>query len=380
MERNMKKLCLAGIAAIAVFGAQAANLPPLKWEQEVGIRKLAGVDNLNKLTPVQEQLARELFYTVDEKKVLKLAGVTSVQQLSKEQAEGYKKLLEYTGLPELKPEWTAKLKELIGTSLPEKPRDPRNPKKILVFYRTDGYCHGSSIVAGNEAIRIAADDAGAWKVDFSDDYMSLQPYNLEKYDALVLNNTTNLKTDRYRFVAAAIVDFVKYGKGLAVIHSGDDGFNEAPDILYMIGGRFCGHPWGAGGTWKFKVEDPASALVKSLDPKGFKFSDEIYMQSAPYFSREALHVLLSLDMSDPDTAKALARSDVRKRKDGDYAVSWVRKFGRGRVFYSSFGHDHRAWLNGPTLKHLLTGIQYACRDVNTDDEPSSPQMIDPAKK
>jgi len=367
----------ATLAYTAFADSAAINLPTLKFEQEQSIKKLAGVDRLDQLTPAQERCVRELFYTVNEKAVLELAGVKSADELSKAQREAYRKLNEYTGLCPLKPEWTRQLEALVGEGLPA---NPSSPRRLLVFYRTDGFCHRQSIVAGNEAIRIAAERAKAWKVDFSDDYMALQPHNLAKYDALVLNNTTNLKTDRYRYVAPALVDFVKYGKGLAVIHSGDDGFNEVPDILYMIGGRFCGHPWGGGGTWSFKVEDPKSPLAAMFPKDGFKFSDEIYMQAAPYFSRQALHVLVSLDLGDPATKEALDKSDVRRRPDNDYAVAWVRRFGSGRVFYTSFGHDERAWLNGPTLKHILGGIQYALRDLSADETPSSPQFINPPGK
>ncbi|NLC82884.1 MAG: ThuA domain-containing protein [Lentisphaerae bacterium] len=58
-------------------------------------------------------------------------------------------------------------------------------------------------------------------------------------------------------------------------------------------------------------------------------------------------------------------------------MAWVRTFGKGRVFYSSFGHDQRAWLEKPTLMHLLGGIQYALRDVTTSEAPSQPQFVDP---
>lgn len=88
----------------------------------------------------------------------------------------------------------------------------------------------------------------------------------------------------------------------------------------------------------------------------------------------------TLDLDDDATKSALERSDVRRRPDNDYAVSWVRRFGGGRVFYTSFGHDERAWLNGPTLKHILGGIQYALRDISTDESPSSPQFVNPSKK
>ena len=86
------------------------------------------------------------------------------------------------------------------------------------------------------------------------------------------------------------------------------------------------------------------------------------------------------DLDDPATKSALDRSDVRRRPDNDYAVAWVRRFGGGRVFYTSFGHDERAWLNGPTLKHILGGIQYALRDISTDETPSSPQFVNPPSK
>lgn len=376
----MKRLLiLCGlVAAGCAFGARpAVNLPTLKFEQEQAVKRLAGVDSLDKLTPAQEKCVREFFYTVNEKAVLELAGVDDPAQLSKDQREAYKKLNEYTGLCPLKPEWTKQLTENLAGGLPAKVSKPR---RLLVFYRCDGFCHRQSIVAGNEAIRLAAEQLGAWQVDFSDDYMALQPYNLEKYDAVVLNNTTNLKTDKYRYVSSALIDFVKYGKGLAVIHAGDDGFNESPELLYMIGGRFCGHPWGGGGTWRFKVEDPASRLAQMFPKDGFSFSDEIYMQAPPYFSRQALHVLVSLDLDDPATKGALDKSTINRRPDGDYAVAWVRTYGRGRLFYSSFGHDERAWLNKPTMLHLLGGIQFALRDLDVETRPSSPVFEPPPAK
>ena len=46
------------------------------------------------------------------------------------------------------------------------------------------------------------------------------------------------------------------------------------------------------------------------------------------------------------------------------------------MFYSSFGHDQRAWLEKPTLMHLLGGIQYALHDVKTSEAPSRPQFVE----
>ena len=60
-----------------------------------------------------------------------------------------------------------------------------------------------------------------------------------------------------------------------------------------------------------------------------------------------------------------------KREDKDFAVSWVRPYGSGRVFYTSFGHDKRAFLNPATLSHILDGLQYTLGDLKVDDTPKS---------
>lgn len=60
-----------------------------------------------------------------------------------------------------------------------------------------------------------------------------------------------------------------------------------------------------------------------------------------------------------------------KRTDGDYAVSWVQGVGKGRVFYSSLGHNHEIYSNPHMLKHYLAGIQFACGDLKADVTPSA---------
>jgi type 1 glutamine amidotransferase len=55
--------------------------------------------------------------------------------------------------------------------------------------------------------------------------------------------------------------------------------------------------------------------------------------------------------------------DPQKRQDKDYAVSWVRTYGKGRVFYTTLGHDATTYWNMVFLQHLLAGIQYAIGDL-----------------
>ena len=52
-----------------------------------------------------------------------------------------------------------------------------------------------------------------------------------------------------------------------------------------------------------------------------------------------------------------------KRADKDFAVSWIRRYGNGRVFYTSYGHDRRTWLDPVRVRFILNGLQFAIGDL-----------------
>lgn len=268
-------------------------------------------------------------------------------------------------LPAVSPEGVSQLEALIGTALHAKPAKAR---KVLVFSRCEGYVHGEGIVYGIKALEIAAVKTGAFAADFTTDYAVLaDKANLFTYDAVVLNNTTRLNVKKNPAFVPNLIDFVKSGRGLCVIHAGADNFYDSPEAAEMVGGQFDGHPWGGGGTWAFKLEDPSHPLNRAFDGKGFKAGDEIYQQKSPFYDRSKLHVLVSLDLSDAKTAAAKGQ----KREDKDFAVSWIRPYGSGRVFYTSFAHDKRAFLDKARLWHILDGLQYTLGDLKADDQPAA---------
>ena len=264
-----------------------------------------------------------------------------------------------TKFPALKPDCKAALERLVDASLVKTAKT----RRVLVFYRCEGYVHGDSIVTGNEAFRLAAERTKAFTVDFSQDYADLRPENLAKYDVLVLSSTTGLKTKENAFLEPAFVRFVENGGGLLAIHAGADCWNGAPGAANVVGGLFAGHPWGAGGTWAFKVEDVTSPLTQCFRQKKFKQGEEIYQHRSPPMNRAKLHVLLSLDMDDPVTNGV--KGKIRP-EENDYPVSWVRPYGKGRVFYTSFGHDTRAWTTEQTLRHIFAGLAFAAGDLEAD--------------
>jgi type 1 glutamine amidotransferase len=143
-----------------------------------------------------------------------------------------------------------------------------------------------------------------------------------------------------------------------------------PEFNKMIGGFFKWH-WNDPQHIFVKIDDPKSPLNAPFDAKPFEINDETYTLAQDSFSRENCHVLTSVDyakMTPEDKAKEPAAT---KRTDGDYALSWIRREGNGRVFYEAHGHGERVYKIKPMLGHYLAGIQYAIGDLKADDRPGS---------
>lgn len=264
-------------------------------------------------------------------------------------------------IPELSP---ADL-EKIEAAVPAKAAaTPKKPRRVLVFWRCEGFFHGQGIAGGNHAIVRMGEKTGAFTADVAHEYEVFAPANLAKYDAVILNNTTGLKlSDEHK---QALLDFVAAGKGLVGIHAATDNFYNWPEGAKLMGGLFAGHPWGGGGTWAFKLDEPDHSLVRAFGGQGFKLRDEIYQFKEPY-TRDDRRVLLSLDLTDKATGDVAANQGGRK--DNDYAVAWIKDVGPGRLFYCSLGHAHNVFQDAAVNQFYLDGIQFALGDLPADATP-----------
>ena len=239
--------------------------------------------------------------------------------------------------------------------------EPKKERKVLVFTLCQGFKH-KSIPYCTKAMEVLGSKTGAFSCDVSKDKKVFNAGNLAQYDAIIFNNTTKLTFDDAQ--RKAIMDFVKGGKGIVGIHAATDNFYKWPEAAEMMGGTFAGHPWRANGTWAIKIEDPEHPVALAFEGKDFKVSDEIY-RTKQINLRENSRVLVGLDMGDEVNlnAKGVRDSDI------DIAISWVRDFGKGRVFYCSFGHNNEIYWNPAILKHYLDGIQFALGDLDVDTTP-----------
>lgn len=239
--------------------------------------------------------------------------------------------------------------------------------QILVYSKAGGFAH-KSIPTGVKALRALALKTGAFSPKFSQSVEDFSAENLKNFDGLIFNNCTRVEK---AFVSSkersALLNFIRKGKGFVGFHGASDaGMPKWQEYTNMIGGCFDGHPWNAGGTWPFRVEDPGHVLSKSFDANTFRFSDEIYQYKG--YDRKNLRVLISLD------ANKSGKSG--KSPTQDYPVSWVKSYGKGRVFYSNFGHNKATWWTPFLLEHFLAGIRWSVGELDGPHEslPQPPRL------
>ena len=240
---------------------------------------------------------------------------------------------------------------------------PKKPRRLLVFWRADAILHKDGVPAANHAIELIGRKTGAFEADFSRDTAVFDPRVLARYDALVLNSTAHLVISENR-QKQALLDYVQGGGGIVGIHAAIDMFKTWPEGAEIVGATFAAHPWTPSGTWRVRLEEPAHPLLRAFGGKGFSIKDEFYELGEPY-RRDDRRVLLSLDLADAATAAVRPHH----RTDKDFAVSWVKRTGKGRVFYAMFGHRGEPFENPAVLRFTLDGIQYALGDLEVDDSP-----------
>jgi len=247
-----------------------------------------------------------------------------------------------------------------------------------------GYC----IPYGTAALEALGKKTGAFEPVVSDDLAMYLPDNIRRFDAIIMNNSsgrwiTPTEADlakpalrKYGSDQAAaeqalrqsLLDYVNDGGGLVLLHYALAANPHWPEFKDLAGGTFIGHPWNEeiGVT----VEEPENPLLAAFAGKDFRIADEIYEYGPPY-DRSKVRVLLSLDP---------ARSNMGvkwiHRKDNDFALAWVKSFGKGRVFNTSFGHRTEIFWDPRVLQFYLDAIQFAAGDL---DAPAAPRPTRPVR-
>ena len=182
---------------------------------------------------------------------------------------------------------------------------------------------------------------------YTENLADLDPKVLEAYDALAVYANIESITPAQE---AAIVEYVRGGKGLVPLHCASFCFKNSPVWIDMVGAQFQKH-----GTGEFTtvITAPEHPVMKGFG--GFSSWDETYVHTK---HNERSRTVL----------------EERVEGTGREPWTWVRTEGHGRVFYTAWGHDQRTWSN-PGFHNLVErGIRFA---AGRDPAAAGPYVAHP---
>jgi len=255
----------------------------------------------------------------------------------------------------------------------EAPARPAKPRTLLIFDLNVGYGGHASIPFANWAFTRMGQKTGTFQTVVSHEPAVFAPESLKQFDAVFLNNTVgNLFEDPA--LRKSLRDFVYEGGGLMGVHGTSVAFTkwpgaieDWPEFALMLGARGANHRDSRERVF-IKLDDPQHPLNRVFNGLGFEYRDEFFRFHDSY-SRDRVHVLLSIDTEKTNLDEGQFRGR-RERADNDYALAWVRSYGRGRVFYCTIAHNPEVFSDPLMLKFYLGAIQFVLGDLPAPTNPS----------
>ncbi|MCM8529936.1 MAG: ThuA domain-containing protein [Lentisphaeraceae bacterium] len=164
---------------------------------------------------------------------------------------------------------------------------------------------------------------------YTEDIGILSDEALAKYDVLILYaNYKSWSSSQEK----ALMDFVEEGKGFFPLHCASWCFHDSEEFTKLVGARFSRH----GKGWF------TANWIKGKEIEGV---DEFLTKDETYIHKDF----------NPD------RTDLQVRVEGKHKEpwTWTRKQGKGRVFYTAYGHDGPIWENAEFHKLVSSGVIWA---------------------
>ena len=268
----------------------------------------------------------------------------------------------------------ADVKAKIDAAIPRKAYvTPKKPRKLLVIDACVANMSHNTIPHFNLAIELMAKHTGAFQAIFSNDLDNLRWPKIREWDAIYLNDTVGELFPDLE-IRESLVRYVKEGGGLGGWHGSPWASRSWRELGEMVGAMDAPHRIEPA---YIKLDDPKSPINQAFDGTGLEHTEEFYRfhDSGPtaFYSRDKVHVLLSLDMSKSPAVDKPDRNGqpFYHRKDNDYAVAWIKNYGKGRIYYNSMGHMPETMMSKPIMGHVLAAIQFILGDLDADTTPSA---------
>ncbi|HZG74608.1 MAG TPA: ThuA domain-containing protein [Paenibacillus sp.] len=130
-------------------------------------------------------------------------------------------------------------------------------------------------------------------------------------------------------LAGNVLAAVQSGVGIAGTHGGMcDSFRTNVDWQFMTGGQWVAHPGNDGVEYTVNVKYSSSPLLEGIEDFEVK-SEQYYMHVDP-----AVEVLATTRFPNPKVP-----GPHSPNKAVDMPVVWTKRWGAGRVFYCTLGHQ-----------------------------------------
>jgi type 1 glutamine amidotransferase len=249
--------------------------------------------------------------------------------------------------------------ELLAVARKHAAADPRS-RRVLFFTKSSGFEHdGVKRKDGAEGwaeavFRRIANQSG-FDVTVSKDGGVFDSPEFDRFDVFAFYTSGDLTqkgTDGQPPMTATgkqrLLDAVAGGKGFVGIHCASDTFRgdgkpDAPPDPYieMLGGRFTSHGEQQRGTIRVVATDfgPGEAPQP--------FVEEWYAFNYLDKDLRVIHELQTKEL----------KGDMYTRDP--YPVTWTRKHGKGRVFYTALGHRQDVWESAFFRETLAAGLSWA---------------------
>jgi putative membrane-bound dehydrogenase-like protein len=215
---------------------------------------------------------------------------------------------------------------------PSAPDDQQNPKRVeILFLGHNSKHHDSEKLAD---IFVKEYFRKGFNITYTDKLNDLNDSTLAMYDAMILYANYDTISSKQ---ANALLHFVEQGKGFIPLHCASHCFRNSADVVRLIGGQFDKHGYDSFPSTFMQTDHP---VVKNVSP--FTTKDETYR-----------HKNLSNDITV-----------LTERVEGDHRepYTWVKTYGKGRVFYTAYGHDENTFSQQGFLDLVANGILWAIGD------------------
>src|SRR5450759_202506 len=216
-------------------------------------------------------------------------------------------------------------------------------KTIRILVITGG--HEYKITEFNQMLEALGKDIQYQISELPGAYDMFLPENRNKYDVLVFYHMWQTITDEQ---AKVLSDCIIQGKPLVVLHHSICAYDDCPEYVNIIGGKYFHKPTTIKGKeypacsyihdlhFTVKIINPADPVTKGLTD--FDIFDETYKG---FYVDENVTPLLSTD--EPSSTPV---------------IGWSKMYGKARIVTLQSGHDAATFENPDFRKLLRQAIEW----------------------